>query len=205
MYRRALALLVRRGRSRRRFGGASRAPITPGQSRDAAAEGDALEFADRRGCWGFVQEIENRWPEWSTAWMAHGMILAARGNTMAEGSIETAVRLGARSPRRIFSGRVRGERMQRRRRSGGVDARRTIRGCRRSPGRVALNGDDKLAVTRLQHRDPCVPAYRSARGAGEGLRCRGRKAEAAAELEKAKGAESDAPPYLGRLFQGSLR
>ena len=74
-------------------------------------------------------------------------------------------------------------------------------------GRVALErGEYELAVERLRTAIRLRPGMIEAHeGLAKAYAAAGRKQEAAAEFEKAKGAESDAPPYLGRLFQGNLR
>ena len=43
-----------------------------------------------------LQQIQNRWPEWPDAWLAHGLILQTRGrNEDAAAALKTATTLGA--------------------------------------------------------------------------------------------------------------
>lgn len=59
-----------------------------------------LEFAHQTSdAAALLQTIESRWPEWSNAWLAHGIILNAhRRFEEARRSFETASALGARIP-----------------------------------------------------------------------------------------------------------
>ena len=44
-----------------------------------------------------LQQIQNRWPEWPEAWMAHGIVLGTHGRKdEARAALRTAVALGAR-------------------------------------------------------------------------------------------------------------
>jgi tetratricopeptide (TPR) repeat protein len=63
-----------------------------------------LEFAKRtEDADGLLERIERRWPEWSAAWAAHGIILAAHQHyPQAVPVLEAAVALGARNPETYF-------------------------------------------------------------------------------------------------------
>jgi tetratricopeptide (TPR) repeat protein len=220
LFRRALALLVKRGMAAEALRWSEQgARSLPDDREMLLLKATTLEFAHRAGDAGnLLNEIQNRWPEWSMVWMAHGMILAARQQyAEARQSLETAIRLGARNPEVYYF--LADSAL----RSGapGKDAaeegiREALRLAPDDPwvqslaGRVALErGEYELAAERLRAAIRLRPGLIEAHeGLAKSYAAAGRKQEAAAELEKAKGmqeAARDAPPYLGRLFQGSLR
>jgi tetratricopeptide (TPR) repeat protein len=159
-------------------------------------------------------EIRTRWPEWSAAWAAHGILLDThRGCDEARPLLETAIALGARSAEVYFylaDCALHG---------GRKDAAESLIGealkLRRADpwiqflaGRIAFErGQYQLAADRenaaIRQRPHWIEAHRSLAQAYSVL---GRRKEADAELAFIGGedAASDSPPYLKSLYDGSL-
>jgi predicted Zn-dependent protease len=222
LYRQAVALLARRGRAPEALRLIEEgAHILPENREILLLKATTLEFAHRAGdAEHLLNEVRNRWPEWSTVWTAHGIILSSHQRyEEARQALETAVSLGARSPEAYFfladcSLRSGAERK---------DAAETLikQALKLSPddpwiqslaGRIAFErGQYQLAVEReraaIRQRPTLIEAHNRLAQAYAAL---GRKQEAQAELEKIKTMQpaasnaGDEPPYLGRLFQGIL-
>jgi tetratricopeptide (TPR) repeat protein len=101
LYREAIALLAKPGREaealRITADGARRMP----DNREAQLlRATTLEFARHsEDAERLFAEIQDRWPEWSAVWAAHGMVLASHRNYKeAQQALETAVALGADVP-----------------------------------------------------------------------------------------------------------
>jgi len=100
LYLRAGAFLLRKGRTEdvlRVSGEAVKALPQDRQIlllRAVALEGAARTSEAER----LIEQIQNRWPEWQTAWAAHGIILGAHGHhDDACAALRTAVALGENS------------------------------------------------------------------------------------------------------------
>lgn len=183
-----------------------------------------LEFGGKADDAGRVlDEIQNRWPEWSAVWLARGILLDAHGRyNDARQALETAATLGADSPETYFfladstlrSGVERKDAAE-------TAIRQALKASPGDPwfqalgGRIALaRGEYQVAVERLRAALRQRPRLRDAHSdLAQAYRALGRKQEADAELEQiqsipganAAGSPSaDAPPYLRRLFEGSL-
>jgi predicted Zn-dependent protease len=218
LYLQAVALLVKRGQAPEALRIIEEgARILPQNREILLLEATTLEFAHRAGdAEHLLSELQNRWPEWPNVWLAHGIILVSHGRyEEARQALETAVALGASSPETYFflaDCTLRAGRKD--------DAEPLIRqALKLSPGdpwiqalagRIAFErGDYQLAVERdrtaIRQRPHFLAAHASLAQAYAAL---GRKQESEAELEQAgtmqKTASNDDPPYLSRLFQGSL-
>lgn len=161
-------------------------------------------------------EIRTRWPEWSAAWVVHGILLhTQRYYDEARQMLETAAALGARSAEVYFyladcalhSGRK--------------DAAESLIGealklrsadpwIQFLAGRIAFErGQYQLAAVResaaIRQRPHWIEAHKSLAQAYSAL---GRNQEAEAELVLVGGAQqddaNDSPPYLRSLYAGSL-
>jgi tetratricopeptide (TPR) repeat protein len=160
-------------------------------------------------------EIRTRWPEWSAAWAAHGILLGARRRyDESRQLLETAVALGARSAEVYFylaDCALHG---------GRKDAAESLIGealklrsadpwIQFLAGRIAFErGQYQLAADResaaIRRRPQWVEAHRSLAQAYNAL---GRHQEADAELAligSKQDAATDSPPYLRSLYEGSL-
>jgi tetratricopeptide (TPR) repeat protein len=176
-----------------------------------------LDFAGQSDDAGHLLiEIRTRWPEWSAAWAAHGILLAAHGRyDESLKLLETAVALGAQSAEIYFylaDCALRG---------GQNDAAESLIGealklrstdpwIQLLAGRVAFErGQYQLAADResaaSRQRPQWIEAHRSL---AQTYRALGRHREADAELAVIAGAQQDAaadsPPYLRSLYEGSL-
>ena len=224
LYRQAIRLLAREGRAPEALGLIEEgARILPENREILLLRATTLEFAGQSDDAGHLLiEIQNRWPEWSAVWLAHGMILHTHQRyEEARHALETAVELGARSPETYFyladcelhSGPARKDAAE-------AAVRQALNLSPADPwiqslaGRIAFaRGDYPLAVERQQaavrQRPHFIEAHQQLAQAYGAL---GRKQEAASELAQVRtirqGAPNasgdDAPPYLSRLFQGSL-
>jgi tetratricopeptide (TPR) repeat protein len=218
LYPQAVALLVKRGLGPEALRIIEEGARTLPQNREILLlEATTLEFAQRAGdADHLLSELQNRWPEWSNVWLAHGIILdTQRHYEEARQALETAVALGAIGPETYFF------LADCTLRAGRKDAAEPLirQALKLSPGdpwiqalagRIAFErGEYQLAVERdraaIRQRPRFVEAHASLSQAYAAL---GRKQEAEAELEQAgalrKAASNDDPPYLSRLFQGSL-
>jgi tetratricopeptide (TPR) repeat protein len=161
-------------------------------------------------------EIRTRWPEWSAAWAAHGILLGAhRQYDESRQLLETAVALGARSAEVYFylaDCALHG---------GRKDAAESLIGealrlrsadpwIQLLAGRIAFaKGKYQLAADResaaIRQRPHWIEAHRNLAQAYSAV---GQHQEADAELAFIGGAQQDAatdsPPYLKNLYEGSL-
>ena len=218
LYRQAVALLAKRGRASEALRVIEEgARILPEDREILLLKATTLEFASRPDDAGsLLSEVQNRWPEWPSVWLAHGIVLAAHQHyEEARQALETAVALGARSPETYYFLADCALRVGRK------DNAETLikQALKLSPedpwiqalaGRIAMErGEYQLAMEReraaIRQRPRFVEAHNSLARAYAAL---GRKQEAGAELEMVKtmqkASSNDEPPYLGRLFQGSL-
>jgi len=218
LYRQAVALLVKRGQAPEALriieDGARFLP----QNREILLlKATTLEFAQRAAdADRLLSEVQTRWPEWPNVWLAHGIILATHGhNEEARQALETAVVLGASSPETYFflaDCTIR---------AGRKDAAEPLirQALKLSPGdpwiqalagRIAFErGEYQLAVDRDRAAIHLRPRFAEAHASlAQVYTALGRKQESEAEREQAgtmrKTASNDDPPYLGRLFEGSL-
>jgi tetratricopeptide (TPR) repeat protein len=217
-YLRAVSLLVKRDLAPEALRIVEEGARTLPQNREILLlKATTLEFAHRAGdADRMLSEVQNRWPEWSNVWLAHGIILATRRHyEEARQALETVAALGASSPEAYFY--LADSAL----RAGRKDAAETLirQALKLSPGdpwiqalagRIALErGEYPLAVERdraaIRQRPRFVEAHASLAQAYAAL---GRKQESETEREQAvalqKGVSNDDPPYLGRLFQGSF-
>ena len=228
LYRQAIRFLVRKGRAAEALKSIDEAArILPENREILLMKATTLEFAGQTGdARSLLNELQNRWPEWSAVWMAHGIILDThRHYEEARRAMETAVALGARGPVTYY---FLAESTLRSGAAGKDAAETAIRqALGLSPddpwiqalaGRIALErGEYQLAVERLRAAIRLRPHFVEAHnGLAQAYGALGRKQEAAVELEhirkvrqgssNAQAARSaeDAPPYLNSLFQGSL-
>jgi tetratricopeptide (TPR) repeat protein len=167
-----------------------------------------------------LKRIQNRWPEWSPAWAALGMILDVHGHFEdGEKALETAVALGARGPEVHFyladcsfrsgsSGKDRAE----------LAIGQALKLAPGDPwiavlaGRIAFErGDHALAVDRLREAVRLRPGSVEAHSdLARAYRALGRQQEAEAELKEAgrlqkmSSGSLAAPPYLLGLIRESL-
>jgi predicted Zn-dependent protease len=224
LYRQAIALLAREGwapEALRLIDEAAR--ILPENREILLLKATTLEFARQSDDAGHLLiDIQNRWPEWSAVWLAHGIILDTHQRyEEARQALETAVALGARSPETYFyladcelhAGPARKDAAE-------AAVRQALNLSPGDPwiqslaGRIAFaRGEYPLAVERqrtaVRQRPHFIDAHHQLAQAYGAL---GRKQEAARELEQVRtirqGAPNtsgdDAPPYLSSLFQGSL-
>jgi len=219
LYLRATAFLVKKDRASealRRIGEAAR--ILPESREILLMQATTLDFARHTDEAGrLLNEIQNRWPEWSAVWLARGMILDThRQYDEARQALESAVALGADSPEAYFYLADATLRSSAERKDAAETAiRQALKLSSADPwiqalaGRIAFaRGEYQLAVERQRAAIRQRPRFLEAHdGLAQAWRALGRKQEADAELEqvKAMGPRSaDAPPYLSRLFQGSL-
>jgi predicted Zn-dependent protease len=153
-------------------------------------QASALEFAGRSADAARVfSGVENRWPEASAAWMDQGIALAARGHCEeARPKLDAAVALGARNAATYYyMADCAIEAKPPVKAAAEAAIQQAIAAAPDDPwvqslgGRIAAeNGDSKLAAARLQAATRLRPA-----------------------LAK-QGAAREAPPYLMRLFEGTL-
>ena len=219
-YRQAVALLASRGRAAEALRSIEEgARILPGNREILLLKASTLEMAGRSSdAEQLLNEIQGRWPEWSPVWLAHGMILAAHQHyEEARQALETAAALGAHSPEAYFflaectlrSG------------AGSQDAAERLIGqaLKLSPddpwilslaGRIAFErGAYPLAVERLRAAIRRHPALIEAHNVlARAYAALGRKQEAEFEQDQVRTIQrhssNEDPPYLSRLFQGSL-
>jgi predicted Zn-dependent protease len=223
-YRLAVALLVREGRAAEALRVAEEAARTLPENREVLLlKATTLEFVRQPDAAGkLLMEIRNRWPEWPAVWVAHGIILNTHQSyEEARQALATAVELGARNPETYFyladselhCGAAR------------KDAAETAvrEAVKLSPGdawvqclagRIAFaKGEYALAVERQRAAVGLRPQFIEAHEQlAQAYGALGRKQEAERELEQvrtlrhgATGASAeDAPPYLGKLFEGRL-
>jgi tetratricopeptide (TPR) repeat protein len=218
LYLQAVALLVKRGQAPEALRIVEEGARTLPQNREILLlKATTLEFAHRADdADRLLSEVQTRWPEWSNVWLAHGMILAAhRHYEEARQALETAVALGASSPETYFF------LADCTLRAGRKDAAEPLirQALKLSPGdpwiealagRIAFErGEYQLAVEReraaIRQRPRFAEAHANLAQAYAAL---GRKQESDSEREQAgtmqKTASNDDPPYLSRLFEGSL-
>ena len=218
LYRQAVALLAKRGRASEALRVIEEGTRKLPDDREIMLlKATTLEFANRPDDAGhLLGEVQNRWPEWPGVWVASGMILATHQHyEEARQALETAVALGARGPETYYfladctlrSGRK-------------DDAERLIQQALKLPpedpwiqalaGRIAVErGEYQVAIEReraaIRQRPRLVEAHNILARAYAAL---GRKQEADAELQQVRNLQkaplNDEPPYLNRLFQGSL-
>jgi tetratricopeptide (TPR) repeat protein len=218
LYLQAVALLARRGHAPEAVRIIEEgARILPGNREILLSKATTLEFAQRTGdAEQLLTEVQNRWPEWSNVWVAHGIILAThRHYDEARRALETAVALGANSPETYYF------LADCTRNGGGKDAAESLirQALKLSPGdpwiqalagRIAFErGEYQLALERDRTAIRLRPHFTAAHTSlAQAYAALGRKQEAAAELEQVrtmqKIAPNEDPPYLKRLFEGSL-
>ena len=222
-YRQAVALLVREGRAPDALRAAEEAGRDLPDNREMLLlKATTLEFARQSDAAGkLLMEVRNRWPEWPAAWWAHGIILNSHQRyEEAREALAMAVELGARSPETYFyladselhSGVARKDAAE-------TAIREALKLSPGDPwveslaGRIAFaRGDYPLAVERQRAAAGLSPQFIEAhQQLAQAYGASGRKQEAERELERvrtlrqgAAGARGDAPPYLGRLFEGRL-
>jgi tetratricopeptide (TPR) repeat protein len=225
MYRQAVALLAKQGKGPEALRWIEEgALILPDDREILLLKATTLEFAHHADdAANLLDEIQHRWPEWSAVWLAHGMVLSAHGHYEdARAALETAVALGANNPEAYFflaDCTLRSS-------EGRKDVAETTiqQALKRAPGdpwiaalagRIALErGENQLAVDReraaIRQRPRLIEAHNILSRAYTAL---GRKPEAEAEREQIRAIQKaspvstgadDEPPYLRRLFQGSL-
>jgi tetratricopeptide (TPR) repeat protein len=220
-YRQAVALLVREGRAVEALRVAEEAARRLPENREMLLlKATSLEFGRQSDAGGnLLMEIRNRWPEWVTVWLAHGIILNSHQRyEEARQALATAVELGSRSPETYFyladselhCGAARKDAAE-------TAIREALKLSPGDPwvqslaGRIAFaRGEYPLAVERQRAAVGLRPQFTEAhRELAQAYGASGRKQEAARELEKVRALRQDtgggdAPPYLGRLFEGRL-
>ncbi|HEY2015419.1 MAG TPA: tetratricopeptide repeat protein [Bryobacteraceae bacterium] len=176
-----------------------------------------LEFAHRQEEAGrALEEIQGRWPEWPAVWMARGMIFHSHQRyEEARQALETAVALGARGAETYYylaDATLRSGPEH----HGAAETliQEAVKVAPDDPwiqalaGRIAVEGGQyRLAEERLRAAIRMHPGFVEARrNLARVYRALGREQEADAEMaEIARStAREEAPPYLGRLFEGSL-
>jgi tetratricopeptide (TPR) repeat protein len=176
-----------------------------------------LDLAGRTDDAGhLLTDIESRWPEWSAAWVAHGILLDThRRYDEARQSLETAFALGARNRETYFY------LADCALRAGRKDAAESLIGealklAIGDPwilllgGRIAFErGEYQLAADRENAAIRQRPDWTEAHSRlAEAYVQMGRKREADAELAligtARQSSADDPPPYLSGLYQGSL-
>ena len=189
-YRQAIALLVREGRSPEALRVAEEAGrVLPENREMLLLKATTLEFGGQTDAAGnLLMEIRNRWPEWRAVWVAHGIILNAHQRyEEARRALTTAVELGARSTETYFYL---------------ADSELRCGASRKDAADAAVREALKLSPG-----DPWVQslAGRIAFARGEyGLVAERQRAAAGLRQGAPGGKGDDAPPYLGRLFEGRL-
>ena len=163
-----------------------------------------------------LEEIQRRWPEWSIAWLAHGILLNIhRQYESARTLLETALALGAKAAEVYFyladcllrAGRKGDaeDRIEQALKIAGDDASVQLLAGRiaYASGRYQLAVDRETAALRL--RPQWSEAYRRLAEANGAL---GRKHEAdsamAAAAKLAQPEANDTPPFLTHLYEGGL-
>jgi tetratricopeptide (TPR) repeat protein len=218
LYRQAIALLVKRGRAPDALRVIEEAALALPDNREILLmKATTFELARQSDdAEHLLMDIQNRWPEWSTAWLAHGIILDSRKRyEEARQALETAVALGARSPEAYFyladselhSGAARIDAAERAIRQA-LDLSPGDPWIQSLAGKIAFaRGEYSVAVERqgaaIRLRPQFVEAHRQLAQAYGAL---GRKQEAERELAQARTIRQgdDSPPYLRSLFQGGL-
>jgi Flp pilus assembly protein TadD len=218
LYLQETAFLVKLGRSQealRLIDIAARA--LPENREMLLMQATTLDFAGESEYAGnLLMKIRTRWPEWSAAWVAHGILLGAHRHwDEARQALETAVALGARSAGVYFyladcafyGGRkdaaepLIGEALKLRSADPWIQF---------LAGRIAFErGQYQLAADResaaIRQRPHWIEAHRILAQAYGAL---GRRHEADAESAFISGAQQDAaadsPPYLISLYEGGL-
>ncbi len=167
-----------------------------------------------------LKRIQNRWPEWSPAWAALGMILDVHGHFEdGEKALETAVALGAHGPEVYFYLADCSLRLGKDRTEFAIG-----QALKLSPGdpwiallagRIAFErGDHALAVDRLREAVRLRPGSVEAHNElAKTYRALGRQPEAEAELQEAtrlakiSSVSMEAPPFymLGLIRDSLLR
>jgi len=218
LYRQAVTLAVKRGQAAEALRITEEAARTLPDSREILLlKATTLEFAQRAAdADHLLSEVRTRWPEWSNVWVAHGIILATHQHyEEARQALETAVALGASSPETYFF------LANCALRAGRKDAAETLIGqslrlssadpwIQALAGRIAFErGEYQLAVERDRAAIRQRPRFAEAHaGLAQAYAALGRKQESDAERTQAgtmqTTASNDDPPYLSRLFQGSL-
>jgi tetratricopeptide (TPR) repeat protein len=223
-YRQAVALLVREGRAPEALQMADEAARRLPENREMLLmRATSLEFGRQSDAAGsLLMEIRNRWPEWPAAWLAHGIILNTHQRfEEARQALATAAALGARRPETYFYLADSELRCGAARKDAAEAAIREA--LKLSPGdpwvqslagRIAFaRGEYPLAVERQRAAAGLRPQFIEAhQRLAQAYGASGRKQEEERELEQvrtlrqaAPGASGeDAPPYLGRLFEGRL-
>jgi predicted Zn-dependent protease len=100
LYEQATAFLVRKGKPAEALKVIEEAARTLPESREILLmKATTLEFAGQADdAERLLNEIQNRWPEWSAVWVAHGIILDTHAHyEEARKALETAVALSART------------------------------------------------------------------------------------------------------------
>lgn len=190
------------------------AEILPESREILLMKATTLEFAEHTDeAEHLLNEIQNRWPEWSAVWEAHGMILDHHSRfEEARQALETAVAVGARNSVTYFylaDATLRS----------GVDRRdaaemaigQALKLSPRDPwiltlaGRIAFErGEKSVAVERwraaIRQRPQLIEAHS---GLAEAFEALGKRQDAQAELQEVRSSAGakDGPPYLARLFQ----
>ena len=224
VYRQAIALLAGEGRAPEALHIAEEAARILPESREILLlKATTLEFARQSDeAEHLLSDIQNRWPEWSAVWLAHGIILHTHQRyEEARQALETAVVMGSRRPDTYFyladcelhSAPARKDAAE-------AAVRQALNLSPGDPwiqslaGRIAFaRGAYPLAVERQRAAIRLRPRFSEAhQQLAQAYTALGRKPEAARELEQVRiirqsapnASGDDAPPYLSRLFQGSL-
>jgi tetratricopeptide (TPR) repeat protein len=217
LYRQAIRLLTGRGQAPEALKWIDEATRKlPGNREILLMKATTLAFSQRGAdAENVLQELQERWPEWSTVWLVHGIFQDTHGH-YEEGrrALETTYGVGARDQEANYF------LADAALRSGGAgkDAAETAirQAMELSPGDPwiqALGGriagerrEYQLAVERyrtaIRLRPRLVEAHR---GLAQAYGALGRKQEAAGELEEVRRGSSsaeDSPPYLNEVFQG---
>jgi tetratricopeptide (TPR) repeat protein len=223
-YRQAVALLVREGRAAEALRVAEEAARGLPENREMLLlKAISLEFGRRSDAAGkLLMEIRNRWPEWPAVWLTHGIVLNSHQRyEEARQALAMAVELGAQSPETYFyladselhGGAARKDAAE-------AAIREALKLSPGDPwiqslaGRIAFaRGDYPLAVERQRAAVGVRPQFIEAhQQLAQAYGASDRKQEAERELEKVRSLREglpgaggeDAPPYLGRLFEGRL-
>jgi Flp pilus assembly protein TadD len=214
-YEQGTGFLVAKGRASEALSWINKAARMLPESREILLmKATTLEFANHADeAEHLLNEIQNRWPEWSAVWEAHGMILDHHSRfEEARQALETAVALGARNSVTYFyladaalhSGADRRDAAE-------MAIRQALKLSPRDPwiltlaGRIALaRGEKSVAVERwraaIRERPQSIEAHS---GLAEAYEALGKKQEAQAELQNVRSSAGakQGPPYLDRLFQ----
>ncbi|HEY6291985.1 MAG TPA: tetratricopeptide repeat protein [Terriglobia bacterium] len=220
LYLRETAFLVKQGRVQEALRLIDDAARSLPENREILLmKATTLDLAGQTGDSGrLLQEIQSRWPEWSAARVAHGVLLNTHQHyDEARQVLELAVALGARNAETYFyladcafrAGTGRSDAAE-------VLVGEALKLASDNPwvqflaGRIAFErGQYQLAAERQRAAVRLRPHWVEAhRGLAQAYLALGRKQEADAELAASANpphaSPGDAPPFLRLLYQGSL-